>query len=206
MDESKKNLKIKKGLKTRAHLGLDFCLNHLNVTSVLDVGCGDGFHSKKFIEAGKKVTSTDLGNFYSPIVRGFYEELEFEPHDLTWASHVLEHQLNVNNFLKKLRKDTKDSGYTCVTVPPLKSAIVGGHVSLWNAGLLLYNLVLAGFNCKNAHIRKYHYNITVIAQADNFDLPSNLKYDTGDVNKLKPWLPDFCGEKFDGDIVEWNWK
>lgn len=197
--------KIRKGRKTRADLGIEFCIKHLDFNTVLDVGCGDGFHSKKFIEAGKIVTSTDIGNFYPNTVRGFYEELEFQPHDLTWASHVLEHQLNINNFLKKLRKDTKPGGFTCVTVPPLKHQIVGGHVSLWNAGLIMYNLVLAGFNCKNAHIKSYNYNITVVAQADEFELPT-LNYDSGDITRLKPWLPDFCEERFDGHILDWNWR
>ena len=118
---------------------------------------------------------------------------------------MLEHQLNVNQFLKKVRSKTRIGGYTCITVPPLKHNIVGGHVTLWNAGILLYNLVLAGFNCKNAHIKTYNYNITVIAQADDFDLPK-LKYDSGDIKRLKPWLPEFVTEPFDGQITEWNWE
>ena len=191
--------------KTRSKDAFDFCINHLPIHTVLDIGCGDGKHSKKFKENKKLVTATDIGNFYEGTVQGFYEELEFEPHDLTWASHILEHQLNVNSFLKKVRKDTKLGGYCCITVPPLKHQIVGGHLTLWNAGLLLYNLVLAGFDCKEAHIKTYNYNITIIAKAAEFELPF-LAYDNGDITRLKPWLPDFCDEKFDGQIESYNWR
>jgi hypothetical protein len=68
----------------------------------------------------------------------------------------------------------------------------------------VYNLVLAGFDCKNCSIKSYGYNISVIAYAGNFCLP-NLKYDSGDINKLKSWLPEFCNEKFNGNISQWNW-
>jgi 2-polyprenyl-3-methyl-5-hydroxy-6-metoxy-1,4-benzoquinol methylase len=190
--------------KYRSNEALSFILNNIDFQTVLDVGCGYGKQSEVFKNNHKIVTSTDIGNFYNGTVVGNYLDLNFEPHDITWVSHVLEHQLNVNTFLKKVRKDTKVGGYTCITVPPAKNEIVGGHVSIWNAGLLLYNLVLAGFNCKNAHIKKYNYNITVIAKADNFILPE-LKYDSGDINLLKPWLPDFCNEGFNGDIIGWNW-
>lgn len=181
-----------------------YCLNKKAFNTVLDIGCGHGRHSAIFESHGKTVTATDIAPFYNKSIQGKYLDLEFEPHDLTWVSHVLEHQLDVNTFLKKVRKETKIGGYTCITVPPLKHNIVGGHVSLWNAGLLLYNLVLAGFNCKNANIKVYGYNITVIATAEEFSIPK-LNYDGGDITLLKPWLPDFCEEGFDGIINEWNW-
>lgn len=189
----------------RAGQALEFILNTKNFKTVLDIGCGHGIHSEVFKKYNKEVTSTDIAPFYQDAILGNYMNLEFEKHDITWASHVLEHQLNTNLFLKKLRSETKTGGYTCITVPPLKHEIVGGHVNLWNAGLLMYNLVLAGFNCKHANIKQYKYNITVIAKAEDFTLPE-LHYDAGDVEKLKPWLPDFCTEPFDGNIQEWNWK
>lgn len=172
--------------------------------TVLDIGCGKGKHSAVFKKFNKLVTPTDYYKRFPEVVEGLYQDLTFAPHDITWASHVLEHQLNINDFLKKVRKETKEEGHTCITVPPLKHSIVGGHVCLWNAGILMYNLVLAGFDCKNASIKKYGYNITVIAQAKSFELPK-LNYDSGDINKLKPWLPEFCIEGFNGDIDEWNW-
>lgn len=192
-------------MKSRAQEALDYLINNFQFDTILDVGCGDGYHSIQFLKNNKKVTSTDILPSNSiDVVCGYYEKLQFKPHDITWCSHVLEHQLNVNQFLKKIRSETKLNGYVCITVPPLKHSIVGGHVSLWNAGILMYNLVLAGFNCKEARIKSINYNITVIAKADNFELPK-LKYDKGDINRLADFLPDFCKEKFNGDISEYNW-
>lgn len=190
--------------KTKADQAVKFCIDHLEFETVLDIGCGSGFHSEIFKYHRKQVTSVDYSQRYSEAIYGLYEDLEFDPHDLTWACHVLEHQLNVNQFLRKVRKETKEGGYTCITVPPMKNSIVGGHVSFWNPGLLLYNMVLAGFNCKNAHVKSYNYNISVIAKAENFNLPK-LNYDKGDINRLADFLPDFCKEKFDGNFKEYNW-
>lgn len=190
----------------RAKAGMKQVLEHYNFDTVLDIGAGYGLHTETFRSFGKKVTPTDLFGRVEGLVVGSYMDIEFEPHDLTWASHILEHQPNVNLFLKKLRKDTKTGGYTCVTVPPLKHDIVGGHLALWNAGLLLYHLVLAGFDCKHAAIKKYGYNITVIAQASDFELPDNLEFGSGDIEKLKPWLPNFAKQGFNGNIQEYNWK
>lgn len=187
-----------------AGLAVDKLLADYEFNSLLDIGCGAGVHTRIFAEQGKQVTATDYCARFDGVTQGLYENLVFEPHDVTWASHVLEHQLNVNHFLKKVRQETKTGGITCITVPPMKQQIVGGHVTVWNAGLLLYHLVLAGFNCRHAAIKKYGYNITVITQAQEFQLPV-LNYDSGDITLLKPWLPEFCAEGFNGDIDQWNW-
>ena len=110
--------------------------------------------------------------------------------------------------MKKLKSDLKPDGILCVTVPPPKHEIVGGHVSVWNAGLLMYRLVLAGFNCSNARIKKYGYNISLILPNSPSTLDSglpDLHYDTGDIDKLKNFFPLNTKEGFNGDITELNW-
>lgn len=188
-------------------LGLDAIykiINEFEFDTVLDIGCGNGSHTKIFRDLGKIVTPTDYCKKFDGVIEGLYENLEFKEHDVTWVCHVLEHQLNPHNFLRKVWCDTKINGHICVTVPPLKHNIVGGHVSLWNAGLLMYHMVLAGFNCKNAKIKKYGYNISVIAKKEIFIIPK-LNYDIGDIELLNLWLPDFCRQGFDGNIEEYNW-
>jgi len=190
----------------RAEQALEKLLSDYDFQTVLDIGAGYGLHTEHFRKNGKTVTPTDLFGRIEGLVVGSYLDLEFEPHDLTWASHVLEHQPNPNLFLKKVRKDTKVGGYTCITVPPMKQKIVGGHLGLWNAGLMMYHLVLAGFDCSNTSIKRYGYNISVIAQASDFELPKDLEYGSGDIEKLKPWLPPFAKHGFNGDISMWNWS
>jgi hypothetical protein len=88
---------------------------------------------------------------------------------LVWCSHVLEHQPNAGLFLAKLIRDCRDGGILAITVPPAKTEIVGGHVSLWNAGLLLYRLALTGIDCRDARVKTYGYNVSVIVRASRSD-------------------------------------
>ena len=147
---------------------------------VLDVGCGAGAQSEIFLRHGKQVTAVDYGRSVyfdkNPgtvrAVIGDFVDLDFEAQfDCVWASHVLEHQLNVNRFLKKVNSVTREGGVVCITVPPLDHMIRGGHVSLWNGGLLLYNMVLAGFDCRDTCISTYGYNISLIVRKKTATMP-----------------------------------
>jgi SAM-dependent methyltransferase len=182
----------------------DQCLNRLlagdyQFNTVLDVGCGPGEHANAFRAAGKTVTATDL------LTDGDYLHQEFAPHDLVWCSHVLEHAPNTGMFLRALAIDTKEGGILAVTVPPLKHEIVGGHVSLWNAGLLTYRLCLAGLDCSQIRLKKYGYNISAILTKRRIELPK-LVWDTADLDVLRPYLPAFLKPSCNGDIETWNWN
>lgn len=185
-----------------------YCAERLlreDFNTILDVGCGLGDQTRLFKSKGKQVTSTDWIGQFDGVVEGDYNTIEFEQHDAIWCSHVLEHQLNVNTFLKKLNKDLKVGGWLAITVPPLKENIVGGHLTLWNAGLLVYNLVLAGFDCSDCKIKSIEYDVSVIVKKKEFELPS-LKFDNGDIETLKPYMPEFFYQNVHGSIGEWNWK
>lgn len=188
--------------------------------TVLDIGSGEGIHSRLFAEAGKEVTAIDYGK--SPLFRenasvrqiiADFNTYDFGcQFDCVWASHVLEHQLNPNLFLKRIHSLTKEGGYVAITVPPLKQMIVGGHVTLWNAGLLLYHLVLAGFDCSDAHVKSYGYNVSVIVKKRTVDVMPLLCYDRGDLRAIRQYLPeglDFhvneVDDPFTGGIRKLNW-
>jgi len=176
------------------------------VKTVLDVGPGLGLH-KQFLEAiDKEVKTVDTNLQYNPDYLGDFVTTEVGGnYDLVWASHVLEHQPNVNSFIKKCNAILKDGGYLAVTVPPAKMQIVGGHLTLWNAGLLLYNLILGGFNCDRAAVKTYGYNISVVVQKKPFTLPE-LRYDNGDIETLSGFFPFPAQQDFNGCIDELNWK
>ena len=100
-DEYKHNLK--------ADFGLQVLIDNFEFESVLDVGSGDGGHSKMFRKAGKKVTALDYGksiyfdnNTFTDIIIADFNVYNFnEQYDCVWASHILEHQLTPHLFLKK---------------------------------------------------------------------------------------------------------
>jgi SAM-dependent methyltransferase len=189
-------------------------MNEYDFDSVLDVGSGGGEHSGIFCDAGKDVVAVDFGrsdyykehngkiNFRS----GNYLDMDLgRSFDVVWACHVIEHQPNANLFIKKLFHDAKAGGVVAITVPPLKHEIVGGHLSLWNAGLLLYHIVFAGFDCSNASVLKYGYNISVIVEKREIEHMPELDYDRGDVDRLSRYMPDGLSETFNGDLKEINW-
>ena len=198
---------------TRSKAATQKLIDDFAFETVLDIGCGSGEHSETFRRHGKKVTAIDYGKSVyfekhpsdlSALI-GDFNEMQFEQqYDCVWASHVLEHQLNVGSFLRKVFSVTKEGGVICITVPPSQPEILGGHVTIWNAGLLLYNLVLAGFDCREASILRYGYNISLIVKKKTARLPE-LAFDKGDVDRISPFLPEGFHENFRGDIWSLNW-
>lgn len=192
--------------------------------TVLDIGAGAMSHSEAFANHGKSVTAVDFGvsiyyqkhKLKSGIeinqIIGDFNLIDFpEKYDCAWASHVLEHQPNVDGFLKKLVSLVNENGVIAITVPPLKHEIVGGHVSLWNAGLILYRLVLAGVDCSSASVLSTGYNISVIVTKKSIT-PEGIEFDSGDIRKIKKYLPqdlDFIpnenDDPFNGNITRLNW-
>lgn len=201
------------------HAALDILLSLFDFDSVLDIGCGKGTHSKVFCQHGKTVTAIDFGTSeyfrqrseddnLPELHLGNYMAYDFgKKFDCIWASHVLEHQVDVDRFLRKVHSDLKEDGVLAVTVPPMKPQIVGGHVNNFNMGLLLYRLVLAGFDCSEASGLKYGYNISVIVKKKTIELPP-LDFDTGDIDRLATYFPFPVQEGFNGDIeiVNWPWQ
>lgn len=173
-----------------------------NFETVLDIGSGDGCYAKALADAGKRVTTINLQPPADHV--GDYLKSDLGKFDCLWVCHVLEHQRNPGAFLDKCHADLKWGGWLAVTVPPRKDEIVGGHVTLWNAGILLYQLVLAGFNCRDASIKSYGYNVSVIVQKRPMYLPL-LKQDFGDLDTLSHLLPDGFHHGINGCIKELNW-
>jgi len=141
----------------------------------------------------------------------FMESAVWKRSDLIWASHVLEHQRDPGLFLDRCFELLNEGGWLVVTVPPRKDQIVGGHVSLWNMGLLLYHLILAGFDCSQASCLAHGYNLTVAVQHPGQSrLPGGLVMDSPDLAVLERaglWPAGLAvGKTFDGSAIEAiNW-
>lgn len=184
----------------RGAQGLEF-VRTLAPATCIDVGSGSGAHAVELRRMGWTVHTVS----YVPPAdfAGDFMQMEFPgTYSLVWCCHCLEHQRNAGAFLDRLYDLTAPDGWLVVTVPPLKHRIVGGHVSLWNAGLLLYNLVLAGFDCRLAKVMRYGYNITVCVQKTQRPDVTGLVYDSGDIAAIAKYLPvPVVGDSFDGENV-----
>lgn len=194
-------------------------------SSFLDIGAGrcqqSNFlkkHTKNKIYTNdlnaESLNCSNIKNSYDFV--GEFQNIKFKDRkfDVVCAIHVLEHVLNVNAFLKKMISVTKENGYLCIVVPIRKPFIVSGHMSIWNPGLLIYNLVTAGLDCKECMILQKDYEISVIIKVNKRDTSKDhlfLRRDAGDLKKLKNYFPEILHESindydcFDGDIFMLNW-
>jgi len=186
-------------------------------TTVLDIGSGAGAHAKVLHRHNKKVTALDFGTSIYANIKGsnykniehleldFYEFSIDRKFDCIWASHVLEHQKNPGEFIRKCMELVKTNGIIAITIPPMEQNVLGGHLTNWNAGLLLYNLIINGVDCSDCSILSYGYNISIIVKNKKRGTVE-LTYDNGDIKKLMQYFPSCINsEPFDGRIEEWNW-
>lgn len=178
---------------------LDILVNY-NFTNFLDIGCGSGNAYNRIKKTGRQATAVDITPLFEDAIKGDYLETNFTSRfDCIWASHVLEHQPNVHLFLKKIYNDLDNGGVLCITVPPMKHNIVRGHLTLWNPGLLLYNLLHAGFDCRSIRIKRYGYNISAILEKN--PIPMGIQ----NFDRLAEYAPPFFENNFNGNFIEYNW-
>lgn len=130
--------------------GLLRLLSSYEFRSVLDIGSGASEHARLLRHCGKEVVTVDL-NRNADIVGDFVQVDFGRTFDVIWCCHVLEHQRNVGQFLDKVYATLDERGILAVSVPTHPpERMVAGHVSAWNPWLLCYNLVLSGFDCREA--------------------------------------------------------
>lgn len=162
---------------------------------------------------GLEVFTVDLKK-PADFVGDFLEMPRMRTFDAAWISHVLEHQPNPQTFLRCVRAHIRSGGRIFVTVPPMKDAVVGGHLTLWNAGILLYHLILAGYDCRCARVGTYAsapgypvYNVSVIARVYSGQPPvlDDLAMDAGDIERIAHLFPVSVRQGFDGRLPDIRW-
>lgn len=190
-------------------------------SSILDIGAGDFFASKCFKKAGKKVTATGFdidsynANFDESDIQVF-ENVDvcdmsiFSDHsfDAIWCAHVLEHIQDTGSALKEIHRILKPNGILFVSLPEYSPLVVGGHVTPgWNLGILMYNLLLSGFDTRNGAFINHCWNITGFVRKTENPLP-NLRHDKGDIEVLADLFPSQIEAKqaFNGDLMKVNWE
>tara|TARA_R100000687_G_scaffold83707_1_gene89664 strand:+ start:22247 stop:22846 length:600 start_codon:yes stop_codon:yes gene_type:complete len=194
---------LKKELRPYKGLQGGECLDHvlaMNPGTVLDIGSGDGKHAAIMRTAGIRVTTISMIEPADYV--GDFMEYDGPPVDCVWACHVLEHVPNVGAFLAKCREMVNEGGTLAVTVPPLKTALVGGHINLFTMGTLIYNLILAGF--KVERIGSYGYNLSAICSVDPEPLPA-LEFDSADLDTLANRFPGGVFQGCDGSLEDHQW-
>jgi len=177
--------------------------------TVLDVGSGKSEHTKSLLAHGAKVVGIDMQPArlrhpnYSHVQGNFLVLSTFDQYDAVWTSHTLEHVPDPGVFLRKCRTVTKLGGWFGIVVPSDRNDIlIDSHCTFWTPAHLLYNMVLAGWNCKDAEYYTEGRDIGLLVS--RMDVPTKaFTYATGQLGALQdyfpvpliprvtnPWLPD----------------
>jgi SAM-dependent methyltransferase len=200
-----------------AHLGLAKVLTEYDFQSVLDIGSGFGAAARCFRFVGKDLHTVEAVKDRTSdieITGDYIHTPPLGPFDLVWASHILEHQRNVGAFLDKVFTDTKEGGLVAITVPSALSPMIIGHPSIFTPMHLIYHLVLAGFDCREARVKCYDWQFTVLVTKRSNGLPQGNIATTHyplDAPAYHPdllqWLPVAISESGDawGEVDAINW-
>ncbi len=152
-----------------------------NITSVLEIGCGEGGNMKPFLDAGCKVTGVDLSKgkienahkFFKGhknisnlnlVDEDIYNIDNLGKFDLIITRDVLEHIHNQEKFLNYVKKFLNPNGKFFVGFPPWQSPF-GGHQQMCESKFLsklpyfhllptsIYQLILKIFGEKEDKIK-----------------------------------------------------
>jgi len=155
-----------------SHLGLARLITEYDFTNIIEIGSRNGVAARVFSFLGKEVHTVEVHEGYEASYTGDYVDIQFPmPVDAIWCSHVLEHQRNVGRFCEKLHDDLKEGGILALTVPTSLSPLLIGHCNIFTPLHLMYNLILAGFDCSEAKIKCYDWQMTVLVRKKSNGIP-----------------------------------
>jgi len=183
-------------------------ISSYNFETVLDVGCGYGDFFKFLEDQGVSVEGVGSDFLVAPKVSqknfkyiqgDFLHEDCFGTYDLIFSSHVVEHVGNTEDFLKKFFACAKNGGVFCLIWPPPKKNVVGGHLHNFNMGLMLYNLVRCGVDCRDVEMLRSGYNLCIMGEFKSFVVPE-LTSNRYELELLKDWFPVPVAHNFNGDL------
>ena len=86
----------------------------------LDLGCGDGFWSRKLETSGYQVTSVDHEKYYQNTqIVNLEQSLPFpdQSFDLVWSTEVLEHLFTPSHLVREIERILRPQGLLVLTTP-----------------------------------------------------------------------------------------
>lgn len=203
--------------KAGSQLGMDsipgrndivkYLISNYEFETAIDVGCGKGdfFYYLDKVKPNVQGTGIDMMDEelreyknFEYIHANFNNYVPDKNYDLIFSSHTVEHNTNTEEFLRSFFKFAKPGGTFCIIWPPPKPQIVGGHVHVFNLGLMLYNIVRIGVDCRNVKLVRKGYNLCIMGEVNFFDLPE-LTYNRFEIAALGKWFPFAAKQGFNGD-------
>ena len=192
---------------------------NLDGNFVVDCAVGRGLHAMGFLSKGKSVTGIDLTP--APIKHDNYTHIQqpFETVDvecdILWSCHTLEHVTNVGIMLTKFREWLKPEGWLALSVPSgTQDYFHVGHLSLWTPAHLMYNLIVNGWDCREAKWYTEYCSVAVLLQkTEDVDLSKRtaMPSERDWLNQYMPreishegnaWWPNNWYEETDTRVIE----
>lgn len=180
-------------------------------SNILNVGVKRGLHSLYFIDQGHTVFGV------SPMKQKMYhdkliyhecllEDLEVDGVDAIWSSMTIEHTPNPGLFLRKCLDILDDGKLFAIVAPSDRNDIlVDGHLNFWTPASLIYNMVVAGWDCKEAIWYTQGRDIGLLVRKS--ERPEiELEYDNGDLKRLQPYFPLPLIHRKTDPWIENNWS
>ena len=183
----------------------------LDFKTVLDVGCGAGDFFSSLDRRGRSVDGVGVDmlpeglleySSFDYVKSNFLDFDRATEFDLVYSAHTIEHVQDTGIFLAKFFSYCKKGGHYCIIWPPPKKNIVGGHLHVFNVGLMLYNIVRMGIDCKSAKIYQSGYNLCIIGPYELFSLP-DLTYNKHELSALADFFPFPVKHNFNGDAASY---
>ena len=126
---------ISKGKKRNFVSQYSYCKPHFNKDkkTILEIGAGQAsfwFEEKGFFvtaiepdERNVRLINEKLTNGHC--IHGFIEDVEIKgKFDIIWMSHVLEHLMRPDLFLKKIRENLQENGMFFIEVPNCENTVI----------------------------------------------------------------------------------
>lgn len=101
-------------------LGFSYIKKALQNNAALDIGCRDGYWSKRLLAKGYNVKSIDIEPHYRPAKQvDINKGLPFENNsfNVIWCSEVIEHLNNPQESIKEMIRVAKDKATIVLTTP-----------------------------------------------------------------------------------------
>lgn len=189
--------------------------------TVIDIGAGAGAAARHFATRGCHVVVTgyDMESYLDDPLPSAIRVIADEDVcqmasigdasvDAVWCAHVLEHVLDTGRALAEIHRVLRPGGWLFLSLPEYSPFVVGGHVTPgWNLGILMYVLILAGFDVRSGAFINHCWNVTAFVRKGGAALPP-LRHDRGDIETLASLFPGGLGARqgMNGDLLRVNWS
>ncbi len=134
--------------------------------TILDVGCGEGYAAKCFLDMGaKSVDALEPGltgknrrpRHIQDLPVGFYtnwQDVIDRKYDLIWHHHVIEHVEDCFRFLRDIHSMLNPDGWMWMACPNMAAFTIfsPGHIHNFQSAQLIEVLRLCGFASSDARI------------------------------------------------------